>query len=153
MTLCFFFITTLFCRANEKNDTIIFTGELSIDPLCRTSISTNLFSFVTSRSWNLEKRQLTIHTLDLKTNKRADIIVMAPTIMKVLQCPAIALNDSFLLMQDDYDLKWFLFKPVQGEFKFVEEVQFPQRMKISYSYPSGSTLYWIKSFSSKLDHQ
>lgn len=128
MTLCFFFITTLFCRANEKNDTIIFTGELSIDPLCRTSISTNLFSFVTSRSWNLEKRQLTIHTLDLKTNKRADIIVMAPTIMKVLQCPAIALNDSFLLMQDDYDLKWFLFKPVQGEFKFVEEVQFPPGM-------------------------
>ena len=124
-TLCFFLFLSPFIQATEIKDTIIYTGELSIDPLSRISMSENDFSFLTTRSWNLEKRKLTIHQLDLKTHSLTDLIVKIPTNLKILQIPAFALTDSFLLLQDDYNLKWFLFKLAGGEFKIVEEIILP----------------------------
>lgn len=127
MALCFLVFVPALSEAEEITDTIIYTGELSIDPLNRTSISENDFSYITARSWNLTKRQLTIHSLDLITYQIKKHIVKVPTSMKLLQCPAIAMSDSFLLLQDDYTLKWFLFKMAQEEFKLVEEIKLPSR--------------------------
>jgi hypothetical protein len=133
MALCFFLQCSLQSLSFVSKDTIIFTGKASIDPLIRTSISDNQFCYLTARSWNLEKRQLRIHTMDLEDFSSKDVIVKVPTVIKVLQCPAFTMSDSFLLLQDDYNLKWFLFKLAQGEYKMIEEIQMPPMTMALYS--------------------
>lgn len=125
LVLCFLGFFRPESKCSSFQDTVISTGIPSIDPQNRISISEKCFAFVTSESWNLDKRELKINKMDLETYVLSNIVVKVPTSLKILQCPAIALSDSFLLLQDDYNLNWFLFKLVYGEFKLLEPIEMP----------------------------
>lgn len=127
--LCFLILVSVNIYAESVKDTIIETKEISIDPLNRSSISDNQFAFITSNSWNIKKRELFITNIDLKTFTKIKIKVLVPTSIKILQCPSFCLNDSFMLIQDEYDLEWFLFKNVSGEFKLIEKIILPSKTK------------------------
>ncbi len=124
-TLCLFLF--IICRVNGSSpkDTIIYTNIPSIDPLNRVSLSKTQFAFITSTSWDMHHRELIINVVERKQNQFETISVSIPTSLKILQCPTICLNDSFLLIQDEYDLNWFLFKYVVGKYKLVEKIKLP----------------------------
>jgi len=125
--LCFLLLFSVNSFAESGMDTIILTNEISIDPLNRTSISESEFAFISANSWNIEKREMSINKLNISTHVLKSIKVKIPTSIKILQCPTFCLNDSYLLIQDEYELDWFLFKNVAGEFKFLEKINLPKK--------------------------
>lgn len=125
--LCLLLLFSAEIHAEGIRDTLILTHEISVDPLQRSSISESEFAFITAKSWNMNNREMTFSIIDLKTLKLRLTKIKIPTSIKILQCPTFCMNNLFLLIQDEYDLDWFLFKNIAGEFKFIEKLSLPKK--------------------------
>ncbi len=125
--LCFFVLIAPKANAGVEKDTIIFTKESSVDPLYRSSIFQDQFVFATSTSWDLSQRILTLNKLELVRYALSKIKILIPTNIKLLQCPTFCITDSFLLLQDEYDLNWFLFIKKAGQYTYLEQLSPPPR--------------------------
>ncbi len=126
MALCFLISFSFNSFGKIANDTIILTNENSIDPTFRSCISDNFYSYSTSHSWDINKREIVISKLNLKNHVISKLSIKVPTNIKILQCPTYCLTDSFLLLQDEYDLQWFLFKNMFGKYKFIDKIILPK---------------------------
>jgi hypothetical protein len=125
MALCFLLLFTTQNFAENRMDTIINTHIISIDPLNKASISDNQVAFISAKSWNMDKRKLEINKLNLKNLELIKLSIEIPTSLKILQCPAICMTDSFFLIQDEFKLNWFLFKNVNNQYKLIEQIPLP----------------------------